>query len=46
MDTSKMPKLGFGLMRLPLNNPEDAADINIELLSKNIRFRETDCTKY
>ena len=29
-------KLGFGLMRLPLTNPEDAASIDIELLKKMV----------
>ncbi len=29
-------KLGFGLMRLPLNNPNDSADIDIETLKKMV----------
>ena len=31
IDVTKMPKLGFGLMRLP----EEEGKINIEILSKN-----------
>ena len=29
-------KLGFGLMRLPLNNPDDATDIDIEQVKKMV----------
>lgn len=29
-------KLGFGLMRLPLNNPNDEGDINLELTKKMV----------
>ncbi len=29
-------KLGFGLMRLPLNNPDDPADIDLELTKKMV----------
>ena len=29
-----MSKLGFGFMRLPRTNPEDATSINIELLKQ------------
>ena len=29
-------KLGFGLMRLPLNNPNDDGDIDIETLKKMV----------
>ena len=31
-----MKNLGFGLMRLPLNNPEDAQDINISEMQKMV----------
>ena len=31
-----MKKLGFGLMRLPLNHPEDTKDINLEEMQKMV----------
>ena len=31
-----MKKLGFGLMRLPLNNPEDAGDIDIKTMERMV----------
>ena len=36
-------KLGFGLMRLPLKNQNDAADIDLETMSKMVdTFLERD----
>ncbi len=36
MDFKPEKKLGFGLMRLPLNNPSDKADIDIEQLKQMV----------
>ena len=36
MDFRPEKKLGFGLMRLPQNDPADAADIDIEQVKKMV----------
>lgn len=41
------PKLGFGCMRLPLNNPDDVTDIDIDHVERMVdAFLEADGTYF
>ncbi|MDR1510589.1 MAG: hypothetical protein LBS53_13240 [Synergistaceae bacterium] len=43
----KIPVLGFGMMRLPLTNPEDYSSVDFELSTKMIdRFLESGSTYF